>query len=371
MPPAIVGIWMAMVAFYLVTVAVTIRRYGRMPAGPLPPACSIIVPVKGHSPYLAANGAALLALEPRPAEILLAIADDGDAAQPVLAALAARDPARVKLLVGEEAAFRNPKLRNAAKAYRAARADIILFLDDSVALDSRLYRALLGALRPGIAAATAAPIGRDAEGLAAEIEAATCNGYLFRIETFLGLFAGSAAFGNALAFRKRDLDAEGGLAALTDGPCEDNAASKALRRRGRLVLVPLAAGRRIGRRSWGDIWRRHLRWTNCGKCHDPELFLIEPLAGGLCFAVIGAFAIERLLPVAWLGGLGIAMALWYGAEALLTLACRWPMRWRTPLAWVLRDLLQPGVTVAALFINRVRWRDEVIDMRFRWPWARR
>ena len=37
----------------------------------------------------------------------------------------------------------------------------------------------------------------------------------------------------------------------------------------------------------------------------------------------------------------------------------------------MRDLFQPAVTVAALFVTRVRWRDEVIDMRFRWPWARR
>ena len=240
MPAAIVSVWAGMAAFYLVTVAVTIRRYGRAPAagandgrapagaGALPP-CSIVVPIKGSSPYLAANVAALAALEPRPVEILLAIADDADDARPVLAPLAERYAGRVSLLVGEDSAFRNPKLRNAAKAYRQARAEVILFLDDNVALDAGLYRALLGALRPGVAAATAAPIGRNADGFAAEIEAATCNGYLFRIETFLGLFAGSAAFGNALAFRKRDLEAEGGLAALTVGPCEDNAASKALR----------------------------------------------------------------------------------------------------------------------------------------------
>lgn len=373
MPPAIVTVWAVMAAFYLVTVGVTLRRHGRAPAvppQPLPP-CAIVMPVKGASPFLAANVAALAALVPRPAEILIAVADPADPALALLAPVAARHPGLVAVLTGEDAAFANPKLRNVAKAYRRAGAETILFLDDNVALDAALYRALLGALRPGVAAATAAPIGRDAAGLAAEIEAATCNGYLFRIESFLALFAGSAAFGNALAFRKCDLEAEGGLAALAAGPCEDNAASKALRRRGRLVLVPLPVARRIGRRSWRDIWERHLRWTNCGKCHDPELFLIEPLAGGLCFVAIGAFALATAPGVSWLGGLGLAALLWYGAEAALTLACRWPMTWRTPLAWVLRDLLQPAVTVTALFVNRVRWRGEVIDMRFRWPWARR
>ncbi|MCW5770963.1 MAG: glycosyltransferase [Rhodospirillaceae bacterium] len=372
MPPAIVTVWAVMAAFYAATIAVTIVRCRRgPPAAAALPECSIVMPVKGAPPYLAANVEALAALAPRPREILVAVAAADDAACAALAPVAARHPGFVAVLVGEDTAFSNPKLRNVAKAYRAAQAETILFLDDNVALDPGLYRALLGALRPGVAAATAAPVGRGALGLAAEVEAATCNGYLFRIETFLGLFGGSAAFGNALAFRKRDLEAEGGLAALTEGPCEDNAASKALRRRGRLVLVPVAVARCIGRRSWREIWQRHLRWTNCGKCHDPELFLIEPMAGGLCFAVIGAFALAAAAPLAWPAGLGLAAALWYGGEALLTLACRWPFGWRTPIAWVLRDLLLPALTLTALFVNRVYWRGEAIDMRFRWPWARR
>ncbi len=130
-------------------------------------------------------------------------------------------------MVGETAGYANPKLRNVAKAYRASVHDIILFLDDSVELDSALFAELLRSLKPGVVAVTAAPRGDDAENFFAEIEAATCNGYLFRIEMLLEVFGIAAAFGNALAFRKHDLEAVGGFDRLKEGPCEDNALSEA------------------------------------------------------------------------------------------------------------------------------------------------
>jgi ceramide glucosyltransferase len=374
MPGTIETIWAVLAALYFATIAATLAAHGRRrvaETAPLP-RVSVIMPIKGAYPYLAANVEALARLEPFAGEVLLAVAAQDDPAIAVLTPIVARHPQRLRILVGEAAEFRNPKLRNLAKAWRAAAEDTVLFLDDNVALDTPLYRELLGALDSRTAAATAAPIGADADGLPAEIEAATCNGYLFRIERLLELFGGAAAFGNALALNKRQLETAGGLARLDEGPCEDNALSKALRQGGgRVTLVAPPVARRIGRRTWGEITQRHLRWKNCAKCHDPILFLLEPLAGGFCFALLGAFTLAGWLGVSWAAGLGVAAALWYGGEALLHWRCRWPFAALTPLAWLLRDLLQPVVTLQALLTRRVSWRGETIDMRLRWPRAGR
>jgi len=370
MPGTLETIWAILAALYLATIAVTFVAFGRrgVPAAAALPRASVIVPIKGANPFLAANIEALARLEPFAGEVLLAVAAADDAAIPVLAPLVTRYTGRLRLLVGEAPEFANPKLRNLAKAWRAAAEDTILFLDDNVVLDAGLLRELLGALGGRTAAATAAPAGVDAQGLPAEIEAATCNGYLFRIERLLELFGGAAAFGNALALSKRALEAAGGLARLDEGPCEDNALSKALRTGGgRVTLVAIPIARRIGRRSWRDIGLRHLRWKNCAKCHDPVLFVLEPLAGGACFNLLGAFALAGWLGVSWLAGLGMSAALWYGGEALLHGRCRWPVTALTPLAWVLRDLMQPLVTLQAAFTRRVLWRGETIDMRLRRP----
>jgi ceramide glucosyltransferase len=360
-------VWCALAAVYALSVVLTLVRFGKTRApetGPAP--CSIILPVKGVHPFLSTNVEALVAAAPADAEILLAVAAEEDPAMAVLAPLARRHPQRVALLVGKAPEFANPKLSNLAKAYRAARADVLVFVDGSVAASTVLFQELLARLDFGTALVTAAPLGYDAENLPAEIEAATCNGYLFRIEMLLEFFGIAAAFGNALALRKRDLEAEGGLRRLAEGPCEDNALSKALGRRGRITLLPVPAVRRIGRRNWREIGQRHLRWTNCAKCHDPIMFALEPLIGGLCFNFLGAFALAAMLSASWRSGLALSLAIWYGAEAMLHLFCHWPMSVKTPIAWVLRDLLQPLITMLALFTRRVMWRGAPVEMRIYW-----
>src|SRR5262249_29366405 len=155
-------------------------------------------------PYLARNLAALAALEPFTGEIIIAVADEHDPAHAIASLLAARHAGHMRLLAGEASEFVNPKLRNIAKAYRAARHDVIVFFDDTVAADAALVNELQARLATGARAVTAAPFGTDAGNLPAEIEAATCNGYLLRVQGLFDLLGLAAGFGNAFAFRKSD-----------------------------------------------------------------------------------------------------------------------------------------------------------------------
>lgn len=359
--------WLASLAFLLASAAAALMRRPRREPAPAASPVTIIVPMKGAPPSVARNIAALAAM-PFAGEIILAVADAGDPAYAVAAAAAAAYPGRVRLLVGEDAAYANPKLRNVAKAYRAAGHDTIVFFDDTVRPDAALLADLLARLAAGARAATAPPLGVEAQTLAAELEAATCNGYLLRIESLLDLAGLAAGFGNAFAFRKSDLEAAGGFPRLAEGPCEDNALSRALRERGgRIALARRNAIRPIGARAWREVGLRHLRWKNCTKCHDPAAFLVEILIGGLVFQILGAVALVDLIGIGWWAGLGASAAIWYGSELLLHLASGWPLTWRSPVAWVLRDLAQPAFTIAAAFTRAVEWRGTRIEMPWRWP----
>jgi ceramide glucosyltransferase len=359
--------WLAALAIFLASLAAALlRRVGDAPAAAPAEPVTIIMPIKGASPYLARN---LEALAELPAgEIILAVADAAEPAHGVAAPIAVAHPGRIRLMAGEDAAFANPKLRNVAKAYRAARHDTIVFFDDTVAPDAGLLVELLARLAAGARAATAAPLAVDARNLAAEVEAATCNGYLLRIEALLDLAGMAAGFGNAFAFRRKDLEAAGGFARLAEGPCEDNALSRALRGLGgRFALARRHTVRPIGARAWRAVALRHLRWKNCTKCHDPAAFVLEIAVGGLVFNLLGAAALAGLLGLGWWAGLAASAAIWYGGELLLHLASRWPLGWRSPAAWVLRDLAHPALTVAAALTRRVEWRGVTIDMPWRWP----
>ena len=366
MSAAAIG-WLAALAFLLASAAAVLFRRPRAVTPPAAFPVSIIVPLKGASPFLAQNLAALAEM-PFLGEIVLAVADASDPAHAVAAPFAAANPERMRLLAGEDLAYANPKLRNVAKAYRAARHDTILFLDDTVRPEAALLAELLASLAAGARAATAAPLAVEARNFAAACEAATCNGYLLRIEALLDLAGLAAGFGNAFAFRKSDLEAAGGFARLAEGPCEDNALSRALRGRGvRMALARRNAMRPVGARRWRDVALRHLRWKNCTKCHDPAAFFLEIAIGGLVFHLLGAAALAEVFGFGWWTGLGASAAIWYGTELLLHAASGWPLGWRSPFAWVLRDLAQPMLTVAAAFTRAIEWRGTRIEMPWRWP----
>src|ERR1700680_1585010 len=128
--------WLLLAAFFLASAAVTMLRY-RVPAGAggEPPPCSIIVPIKGASQFLASNIEALARLAPFRGEILLAVARRDDPAAAVIEPIVARYANKMRLLIGEAPEIANPKVRNVAKAYREAREALILLLDDTVEID--------------------------------------------------------------------------------------------------------------------------------------------------------------------------------------------------------------------------------------------
>jgi ceramide glucosyltransferase len=356
--------WMLLAAFFLASAAVTMLRYRepQPPTGELPP-CSIVMPIRGVHRHLTTNLLALAELAPFRGEVLLAVAHRDDPAVAVIEPIVARSPDKMRLLVGEAPEMRNPKVANLAKAYREARFDTLLFLDDTVEIDGAVYGELLSALKPGIAMVTVAPVARDAENFPARIEAASCNGYLFRLEMLFELFGIAAAFGHAVLFRKADLEAAGGIGRLDEGPCDDNALTNALAARGRLRLLPISITRRIGRRTWSETYFRHLRWKNCSKAHEPIGFVLEPLGGGLVFNLLGAYALSAVLGASPAAALGFSMMLWYGTEALIHLVAGWRFGIRDIFAWIARDLLQPILTAAAMFVSRVEWRGGMVNLR--------
>jgi hypothetical protein len=57
------------------------------------------------------------------------------------------------------------------------------------------------------------------------------------------------------------------------------------------------------------------------------------------------------------------MLAWYGAEALLARAFGWPLRARSPLFWIARDLLLPVPWAHAWVSNGYEWRGNPVDFR--------
>jgi ceramide glucosyltransferase len=157
-------------------------------------------------------------------------------------------------------------------------------------------------------------------------------------------------------FTTRDLvEGSGGLATLGRDLAEDVACTKMVRAAGlrvRLVARPFAQP--IGRRTFGAVWGRQLRWSRVRWQGFPGLFLIEPLSGP-------ALPLLALVVAAVWGGEPLAVpllfaALWYGAEALMLRCMGWPCGLRDWLAMVLRDAMLPVLWAATFAARGFVWR---------------
>ena len=57
----------------------------------------------------------------------------------------------------------------------------------------------------------------------------------------------------------------------------------------------------------------------------------------------------------------VPVGIWYGAEAALSYSAGWHLAWRTPLAWMLRDLLLPVLWILGWLGSGVTWRGHHIS----------
>jgi ceramide glucosyltransferase len=58
----------------------------------------------------------------------------------------------------------------------------------------------------------------------------------------------------------------------------------------------------------------------------------------------------------------LAVVFCYGAEAILALAAGWPLSWRSPVAWLARDVLLPLLWACGWSGRNVVWRGNAMDV---------
>jgi ceramide glucosyltransferase len=346
------------------TIALLLRRRSRdaRRRGPPAEAVSIVRPVCGLEHRIDATlGSSFHIAHPR-YEVLFCLAGEDDPALPLIRRLIREHPETpARVLVGDVGRVANPKLDNLLKAWDVAAHDWIVLADSNVLLPPDYLERLFACWTERCAFVCSAAVGVDAQSPAAELEAAFLNTHEARWLLAVDELGYGFVQGKTILLRRGDLDAVGGLAALAREVAEDAAATKIARQRGRVVRVVAAPfAQPLGRRRFGDVWRRQLRWARLRTLSFPALYCVELLAGGLPPLALGCgLASAEVLP--W-SGVAALMLLWYGAEALLAYAYAWPLRLRAPLYWIARDLLLPLLWISGWTVRRYEWRGRAIEV---------
>jgi ceramide glucosyltransferase len=352
-------------ASHIASIALAMRRAAKnrkRPRGRAPTGVSIVRPVCGLEHRIGATLASSFQIGHPSYEVIFCVAAADDPVVPIVQRLIREHPEiPARLLVGGGGGGPNPKLANLMKAWDVAAHDWIVLADSNVLIPPDYLDRLFARWSERCAVVCSPPVGIDAQGCAAELEAAFLNTFQARWQLAGDALGFGFAHGKTMLLRRSDLACEGGLAALAREIAEDAAATKMARRRGRLVrIVDEPFPQPLGRRSFTGVWQRQLRWARLRRLSFPGYFYAELPAGGVFpFLLAAALATAGVLP--WAGVVAMMLA-WYGAEALLASAFAWPLRVRTPLFWIARDLLLPVLWLHAWVGSGYEWRGNPVDL---------
>ena len=353
-------------ASHVASIALAMRRTikGRRRLGPRPPAgVSILRPVCGLEHRIEETLASSFRIDHPRYEVLFCVAAADDPVVPIVQRLIREHPEiPARLLVGRGGGGPNPKLDNLMKAWDVAAYDWIVLADSNVLIPPDYLDRLFARWSERCAVVCSPPAGIDVHGWAAELEAAFLNTFEARWQLAGDEIGFGFAQGKTMLLRRSDLAPEGGLAALAREVAEDAAATKFARRLGRKVrVVDQPFPQPLGRRTFAGVWRRQLRWARLRRLSFPAFFCAELVVGGVFPGLLGTWlATVGVLP--WAGVVAMMLA-WYGAEALLARAFGWPLRPRSPLFWIARDLLLPVLWVRAWTLKGYEWRGSAVDVR--------
>jgi ceramide glucosyltransferase len=280
----------------------------------------------------------------------------------VRGAIKANPDRPARLLIGDDRISANPKLNNVVKGWKAARADWVIIADSNVLMPRDYIQRLLARWRSDTGIVCAPPIGSRPESFAAEIECAFLNTYQARWQ-YAGESAGYGfAQGKTMLWRRETLETGGGIEALGAEIAEDAAATKLLNaQRLSAHLVERPFQQPLGRRRLKDVWSRQLRWARLRRATFPLYFAPEILTTSL-FTLAAAGVAAPVLGVSVALAVAVAAIFWYGCEALLAFAAGWPLSWRMPFAWVIRDLLLPFLWAGGWTGANVVWRGNAMNV---------
>jgi ceramide glucosyltransferase len=189
----------------------------------------------------------------------------------------------------------------------------------------------------------------EALAIATEFAPSTLVAPLFGVSEF--------GLGSTLAFRRADLDAMGGFAAIAGYLADDYQLGRRLHQLGRKnILSHLVVSTRLAAGSWRAAWRHQLRWARTIRLSRGGGYAGLPVTFATLWAVAAAC-----------GGL------WWTALALLVIRLAMAVTsgwlvlgsadvWKYLYAVPLRDLAGVVVWLAGLFGNTVEWRGRKLHL---------
>ncbi len=322
------------------------------------PPVTVLKPIYGLDKELEANLRGLCEQDYPDFQIVTAVQRSDDPALTILRRLAAEYPNRITLVVEQSEPVVNGKVQNLVNALAAARNGILIISDSDVRVRPDYLSAIVSPLRdPDVAYVCTLYRAVSADRWYEKLELLSINadfvpGLLFSYWSKVAPFC----LGASVAFRRRDLDAVGGMADLSDYLVEDYELGRRLVGLGkRMAFVPHVVEILIGFPDARRWWQHQVYWDQNTKAANPLGFALTILTRAVPFALL--YAMIRHFDSTGLAVLTGALAVRLGTSAAFA---RFYLEDREGLRalWILplRDLLALASWCIALAKRSFVWR---------------
>jgi len=343
-------------AFCVVAAHKTMRRPHIADRSFRPPV-TVLKPIYGVDKGLEANLRSLCEQDYPDYQIVMSVQRTDDPALAILHRLATEYPTHVTLVIEQSEPVVNGKVQNLVNALAAARHGILIISDSDV----RLQPDYLSQIIPPLADPEVGYVCTLYRAVAADrwyekMELLSINAD-FVPGVILSYWSGIASFclGASVAFRRRDLDAVGGMAALGDYLVEDYELGRRLLALGkRMILVPEPVEILVGFPDAHRWWHHQIYWDQNTKAAHPVGFFLTILTRAMPFAVL--YAIARQFDA--VGSVVLAAAAVWRVAAAAVIAAYLGDREGLRTLWLLpiRDLLAVTSWCIALSKRSFVWR---------------
>lgn len=318
------------------------------------PAVTLLKPLYGLEPQLAANLGGFVAQDYAGAQqIVFGVSDADDAALAAVTTLKAVHPGvDIATIVDDERHGSNAKVSNLVNMIGAAKHDVLVVTDSDIAVSTDYLTRVVAALAlPGVGAVTCLYHGRgDAGGWSRLAAQGISYGFLPSVVMGLRLGLAEPCMGSTIALTRETLDAIGGFAAFADILADDHAIGVAVRVPGLHVAVPaFTVAHGCVEASLSALIAHETRWNVTIRRLDPWGYLGHGLVNPLPFALAAA----AIHPAAW-----PLIAATVVARSAVAVAVDRITRTRPGPYWWLpaRDILTFGLFIVGFLVQSVDWR---------------
>lgn len=264
------------VGYYIAVILAGLRFRANAACADLsgPPApVSILKPIQGADPHLAANLDSHANLEYPRFEIVFGLADAADPALAEIESLRRRQPEiPIQVHICGVSSRGNAKVAILEELAAQAEHELLLVNDADIRLRPSDLRRLAAELTRETGLVTTLYCARPGCSAASRLDAAWINGD-FPGQVLTGAYwAGlSIALGASMLLRKADLDRIGGFEAIRPYLADDYELGRRIAALGKPIrLSGVVVETVLGAPSWSEVWQRHLRWSRTIRASRPS-----------------------------------------------------------------------------------------------------